>query len=53
VELDEERNHTARGEGAISTEGSAVKVLIVPANEEVIVARETVSVVNRAMGQSK
>ena len=53
VELDEERNRTARGEGAISTEGSAVKVLIVPANEEVIVARETVSVVNRAMGQSK
>ena len=53
VELDEERNRAARGEGAISTEGSAVKVLIVPANEEAIVARETVAAVNRAMGQSK
>lgn len=53
VELDEERNRTARGEGAISTEGSAVKIWIVPANEEVIVARETAAVVNRAMGQLK
>ena len=53
VELDEAKNRTARGEGAISIEGSAVKIWIVPANEEVIVARETAAVVNRAMGQSK
>ncbi len=48
VELDEERNRTIKGEGAISTDSSAVKVLVVPANEEMIVARETVAVVSRA-----
>jgi acetate kinase len=55
VELDEERNRTARGEGAISTENSAVKIWIVPANEEVIVARQTAAVVNRELevGQAK
>jgi acetate kinase len=55
VELDGNRNRTARGEGAISAENSAVKIWIIPANEEVIVARETAAVVNRemAVGQAK
>ena len=53
VELDEDKNRTAKGEGAISIQGSAVKVLIVPANEEAIVARETAAVVNRARGHAK
>jgi acetate kinase len=48
VELDEERNRAIKGEGAISSDGSAVKVLVVPANEEMIVARETAAVVSRA-----
>jgi acetate kinase len=48
VELDEERNRALKGEGLISTDGSAVKVLVVPANEETIVARETAAVVGRA-----
>jgi acetate kinase len=48
VELDEEKNRTIKGEGAISTDGSAVKVLVVPANEETIVARETMAVVESA-----
>ena len=50
IELDEDRNKSLKGEGAISTEGSAVKVLVVPANEEIVVARETVAVVERAKG---
>jgi acetate kinase len=45
IELDEKKNRAASGLGAISTENSAVKILIVPANEELIVARETVKVV--------
>jgi acetate kinase len=49
VEIDEVRNQSMRGEGAISTESSAVKVLVVPANEEAIVARETAAVVGRAI----
>jgi len=48
IELDEERNRSLKGEGAISTDGSAVKVLVVPANEETIVARETAAIVNRS-----
>lgn len=48
VELDESVNTTARKAGAISTAESGVKVLIVPADEETIVARETVNVVEHA-----
>ena len=48
VELDEARNQTTKGEGTISTDSSPVRVLVVPANEETIVARETVAVLARA-----
>ncbi len=51
VELDEETNASIKGEGAISTLRSAVKVLVIPANEESIVARETVAVVKRNRDQ--
>jgi acetate kinase len=52
IELDEAVNRTARKAGAISADGSRVKVLIMPADEEIVVARETVGVVERA-GLSK
>ncbi len=45
------RMHPFKGEGAISTLRSAVKVLVIPANEESIVARETVAVVKRNRDQ--
>jgi acetate kinase len=48
IELDEDKNRAASGLGAISSENSAVKILIVPSNEELIVARETVKVVSEA-----
>jgi acetate kinase len=48
IELDEAVNRTARKAGAVSAAGSGVKVLIIPADEEIIVARETVNVVERA-----
>jgi acetate kinase len=48
VELNEGTNRAIKGEGAISIDGSAVKVLVVPANEEMIVARDTAAVVSRA-----
>jgi len=42
VELDPSRNAALRGaEGEISAPASRVKVLVVPANEELVVARET------------
>ena len=53
VEFDATRNASIHGEGAISTAGSAVKVLVVPANEEAIVARETVAVVSRARAEGQ
>ena len=44
VVVDEEANLSVKGEGEISTPRPAVKVLVIPANEESIVARETVAV---------
>ncbi len=47
IELDQERNQSLKGEGIISTPHSRVAVLVVPANEEMIVARETAAVIER------
>jgi acetate kinase len=51
IVLDEKKNRSTSGLGAISTENSAVKILIVPANEELIVARETVKVVGESQAK--
>jgi len=48
VAFDETANRTGRKAGEISKQDSAVKVLIIPADEEIIVARETVNVVESA-----
>jgi acetate kinase len=48
IELDDSRNQKIKGEGPISADGSAVKIFVVPANEEIIVARETVAVATRS-----
>jgi acetate kinase len=45
IEIDEAVNRTARTAQVISSRTSAVTVLIVPADEESVVARDTVSVV--------
>jgi acetate kinase len=45
IVLDHERNRVARGEARISADGSRVEVLIVPADEERIVARATAEVI--------
>ena len=47
IELDEDCNGSIAREGCISKDRSVVSVLVVPANEELIVARETVGVVER------
>jgi acetate kinase len=47
VEVSEARNASLKGEGIITTDNSAVRVFVVPANEEIIVARETAAVVGR------
>jgi acetate kinase len=41
IVLDPERNRATRGaEGVVSADSSRVKVLVIPANEELVVARE-------------
>lgn len=45
IRLNEERNAAVRGEAKICMPGSAVKILIVPADEERIVARATAEVI--------
>ena len=46
VELDEERNQIRKKEAIISKEGAKVAVVVVPTNEEIIVARETARIIS-------
>jgi len=52
IDLDENKNRSGLKIGPISNDNSAVKILIVPANEEIVVARETARVVNEALAGS-
>ena len=50
IELDAQANERAHGtEALISTKGSAVQVLVVPTNEELMIARDTLVI---ARGQA-
>lgn len=53
IELDESRNRAMRGEGEISPEGGPVKILVIPADEERIVARATSKVVQSQSWQAQ
>ncbi len=45
IEIDEEKNSTHKGEGIISTDSSKVKVWVIPTNEELLIARDTVRLI--------
>lgn len=46
VELDEEKNNSTRGdEAVISTPGSKVKVCVIPTDEELMIAKDTMALV--------
>jgi len=45
VELDHDKNNSLRGPVDLSTPQSRVRILLIPTNEEVVIARETVQVV--------
>lgn len=45
IELDDEKNNANEADSIISTPQSKVKVLVVPTNEELMIARETAEVV--------
>ncbi|MCA9028824.1 MAG: acetate/propionate family kinase [Planctomycetaceae bacterium] len=46
LHLDKERNKHVDGETKISTEDSRIEIWVVPTNEEIVVARQTVAAVN-------
>ena len=50
VKLDEEKNHTRGEEIEISTPDSGIRVFVIPTNEELVIARDTLAIVN-AMGK--
>lgn len=52
IELDEQRNLAAKA-GMISSDRSHVKVFVIPANEELIVARETAAQVDSLVGGAR
>ena len=46
VEFDNEKNETIRGkEAIISKEGSPVKVMVIPTNEELVIAEDTARII--------
>lgn len=45
VKIDKQRNETVGNEGEISTDDSKVKVLVIPTNEELMIARETLELI--------
>jgi acetate kinase len=47
IRLDPERNATLMGEGSLSAPGECVSILLVPADEERIVARAVAQVVSK------
>jgi len=46
IELDEARNVALARDGSISKHGAPTRVMVVPANEEIVVARETAALVS-------
>ncbi|MGC8863730.1 MAG: acetate/propionate family kinase, partial [Armatimonadota bacterium] len=53
VEIDSERNRAAEGQADVSTPESRVRVLVIPTNEERMIARETARVVGRTEAGAK
>lgn len=47
VKLDEEKNSTRGITGEISTEDSTIKVVVLPTNEELMIAKDTYNLINK------
>ncbi|MBP2026980.1 acetate kinase [Acetoanaerobium pronyense] len=47
IEVDSERNNVRGKEQIISSDASKIKVLVIPTNEELMIARETLEVLNK------
>lgn len=53
IELDEQQNSVVRAEGTISSDKSTVPVLVLPASEEIIVARAAAAVLGKARSEGE
>lgn len=51
--IDENRNRSAAGAAQIQAEGSRVKILVIPTNEELQIARQTVDLIQGLKGQAR
>ena len=47
IKLDEEKNNTRGISGVISTDDSTVKVVVIPTDEELMIARDTYNIINK------
>jgi acetate kinase len=47
IEIDQEKNNTRGKEVDIAKENSKVRILVIPTNEELMIARDTVAIVNK------
>jgi len=47
LHIDDEKNQNVDGETIISTDDSAVKVAVVPTNEELVIARDTIRILGK------
>ncbi len=47
IELDEEKNKTRGKEAFVNTDGSKVKIMVIPTNEELVIARDTKSLTTK------
>lgn len=46
VDFDEEKNNEFRDEGEISKPDSKVKVFVIPTDEEMVIARDTLNLIS-------
>lgn len=46
IELDEEKNNVRGEERIVSKDSSKVKILVIPTNEELMIAQDTVEIVS-------
>jgi acetate kinase len=53
IKIDDEKNNSPEREKIITTDGSPVKVLVIPTNEELVIALDTAEIVSRVLANAK
>lgn len=53
IKIDDEKNNSPEREKIITTDNSPVKVLVIPTNEELVIALDTAEIVSRVLANAK